>query len=120
MAKSDLQRDIRKSGGFILSEGTLNLEHLLAKAYDLIVPRYQIRSGFKLADEIAKVLNYKGGSPYASQESYYGNLKIIDMETASYLWNEVVYNFFNELSPKGYYFGSHMGDGACIGWFKVE
>jgi hypothetical protein len=30
------------------------------------------------------------------------------------------YNKMNELSPEGYYFGSHPGNGSDIGWFKCE
>jgi len=95
----------------------MDLEHLLAKAYDMIVYRYRIRSAYPLADRIAEVLGYKGGT-WASTESYYSRLCIQNEEEAAYLWNEEVYNLFNHLAPAGYYFGSLEGDGACIGWFK--
>jgi hypothetical protein len=53
---------------------------------------------------------------------YYDHVEIPDnkQEDANYLWNEDIFNYFNNISPNGYYFGSSIGDGACIGFFKIE
>lgn len=115
MGKKHLQKIIRDGKGFILSTGTLNLEHLLPKAYDVIIS-YRIYSLYPLAHKIAEVIKYKGGVP-ASTACYYGYTEISNEEEAGYLWHEDVFNMFNELAPKGYYFGSQEGDGACIGWW---
>lgn len=121
MGKRDFQKDVRKNGGYILSDGTLNLKHLLPKAYDLMVA-YRIRT--TLPEEILKVVKVEGDVGFADLflKQYYGEMTIPEEneQDATYLWNEDVYNFFNELSPAGYYFGGSDGDGACIGWFKME
>jgi hypothetical protein len=36
IGKKELHEDILKNEGYILSDGTLNLKHLLPKAYDLL------------------------------------------------------------------------------------
>jgi hypothetical protein len=118
MAKKDLQKLIRKHEGLILSDGTLKTESLLATAYDCIVD-FNMREG-ELLKDIAKAINLKDGLVRAQTADYHGHLSITDEEEASYLWNEDVFNKFNELAPKGYYFGSSDGDGACIGFFKAE
>lgn len=122
MAKTDLQKVIREHGGFILSDGTLNLEHLLPKAYDLI-NNYGIQAK-QLQDDILQCftgeIENKQHSLYLKQ--YYSEIELREdnKEFQSEIWNEDIFNFFNNISPKGYYFGSSEGDGACIGWFAWE
>lgn len=134
----DLQEKIIKDEGFILSDGTLNLNHLLSKAHDLIQmerlegeckgclktsPKYtksimkQIRTIFHHEDEEKYMELHCLYDPV-----YYGTSYIPhdNMIQASELWNETIFNFFNEVAPDGYYFGSSEGDGALIGWFKYE
>lgn len=43
-----------------------------------------------------------------------------ESDEASFLLNEDIYEAMDALTPDGYYFGSHPGDGACIGYFKSE
>lgn len=119
MSKKDLQRDICKKGGLILSDGTLNLEHLLPKAHDLLRD-YNINPS--LRKEIRKLFVVRGWENGDDMWThvYHGRVRIKDDEQASYLWNEDVYNYFNNIAPNGYYFGSLEGDGACIGWFKYH
>lgn len=33
---------------------------------------------------------------------------------------ESMFNYLNEVSPKGYYFGSHIGDGSDFGFWEVN
>ena len=41
-------------------------------------------------------------------------------ENLYWLVNEDACYAMEELSPEGFYFGSHPGDGACIGWFEFD
>lgn len=123
MAKKDFQKFVRENEGFILSSGTLNLAHLLAKSYDHI--RNNSLNAKTLQDDILSV--FKGVDDFDKNESltskvYYSECEIDnDLEiNANEIWNEDVYNYFSSLSPNNYYFGSSEGDGALIGWFKLE
>jgi hypothetical protein len=122
MSIKDLQKVIKQEEGYILSDGTLNLTHLLPKAYDLILT-YNMRTNLKQEIESVfvntdKVTEEKLLPTFANQ--YYDHVEIPEdkQEDASYLWNNDIFNYFNNISPTGYYFGSQEGDGACIGWFK--
>lgn len=113
---------IKSNEGFILSDGTLNLTHLLSKAHDLIVA-YNMNDSLQI--DIIDLFDLdcpleKGETLYSKQ--YHGEAKIYEdsEQDANEIWNDDVYNYFNEISPNGYSFGSFDGDGACIGWFKVE
>lgn len=147
MSIKQLQYDIKSHGGYILSDGTLNLQHLLPKAYDLI-KAYEIRQGNakSLAKQILEVfevterypLHHEAGvesildpkKPGLFNAQYWSWVKLKEGSNAeeahsfgwtqSWLWNECVFELFNRFSPRGYYFGSSEGDGACIGWFKYE
>ena len=123
MSIKDLQKEIRQKKGIIFSEATLNPIHLLTSAYDLMVA-YNMRTNLK--QDIENVFTNtdqdeeKQLPTYNNQ--YYSRIEIPQdkQEEASYLWNEDIFNYFNNISPSGYYFGSSEGDGACIGWFKSE
>ena len=124
MSIKNLQKNIRNNEGFILSTDTLNLTHLLPSAYDLMV-KYNMRTSLK--QEIESVfVNTDSDDTEKLLPTFYnqfhGLIKIPTekQEEASYLWNEDIFNYFNNISPNGYYFGSSEGDGACIAWFKVE
>lgn len=136
MSKVQLQKDIRNNGGFILSDGTCNLQHLLPKAYDLI-NTYNLRNGrCGIGDLKTSIIecfrNKENKQPNIGKTSnmmflaqYYGEISLVDYRHGdiqldpSHVWDDCE-NFFNSLAPNGYYFGSSEGDGACIGWFKYE
>lgn len=40
-------------------------------------------------------------------------------EELSYFINEQLFDSLNELAPSGYYFGSHIGDGANFGYWEI-
>jgi hypothetical protein len=116
MNKETLQAEIASKDGIILSDGTLNLQHLLPSAYDLIV-------AYRLDEKLAKAIEgvFIGEKPtYYNQ--FYGETKLNDdkREEAEWIWNEDVYNLFSEIAPLGFYFGCTEGDGACIGFFRYE
>lgn len=110
--------------GWILSYDTLQIDTLLAKSYDLLVG---LEENEKLQKEILEVFvldddNFEESHTSLNHDRFYGLAHVHEqkMDDAHYIWNEDIYNYFNEISPNGYYFGSNVGDGACIGWFKFE
>ena len=127
MGVKEFQADVRNNGGFILSDGTLEVVVLLCKAHDLMAS-YDIDCSKGRGKSLRKYILKALGLPASDRERvsafeayYYGRIQPkASMEELEYLWNEDLFNMFNTISPKGYYFGSHPGDGACIGWFKVE
>lgn len=126
MSKKELQNDIKRNNGYILSDGTLNLQHLLPKAYDLIIT-YNLRGYRELLAEIRSCFVIQedtfhtiDGGLFRLQYHGMASLEESLMERASDIWNESIFNVFNELTPNHYYFGSSEGDGACIGWFQNE
>ncbi|NLE05247.1 MAG: hypothetical protein GX638_10685 [Crenarchaeota archaeon] len=116
MSIEKFQDEIIQEEGIILSDGTLSLQHLLPKAYDLI-------EAYNLDTNINKDIEsvFEGDKP-TFYNQFYGNSKLIQSksEIASDIWNEDVYSLFNNLCPNGFYFGSSEGDGACIGFFKYD
>ena len=117
--KKDLQELIIKKEGLIFSEGTLNLTHLLAAAYDLIV---EFNLDSNLEKDIEKVFTNDEKNLPTYHNQYYGYIEIPKdkEEEASYIFNEDIFNLFNDVAPEGFYFGNIEGDGACFGWFVIE
>lgn len=110
---------ILKSGyGMVISTATHRTESLLAVSHDLIIT-HNMRKLYPLAKEIKEILNYDGDMTL-SHADYYDKLYIKpeDNENASDLLNETVYNRFNEIAPRGYYFGTPEGDGSSFGFWK--
>ena len=131
MSKKQLQKDIRANGGFILSDGTCNLQHLLPKAHDLIV-EYRLRGARHgigdLLTSIRECFILKRPADAKRDmwtEQYHGRAEPkqyrhgdIALDPTD-VWCACV-DFFDSIAPKGYYFGASAGDGACFGWFKYE
>lgn len=106
---------IAKSEGFILSEDTLKISDLLQGAFRFL---HQHELNGPLMKDIMSLFQATFVLDVLCYGTYHDELKLDSSESASYLWNEDVFNYFNEIAPEGYYFGSSEGDGACIGWFK--
>lgn len=116
MSVKDLQAKIIAEDGLILSTDTLNLQHLLPAAYDLI-------QAFCLSPELAEAIkNVFVGEEPTFYNQFYGRTQLDNnkYEEASYLFDEVIYNLFNEIAPDGFYFGNTDGDGSCFGFFRYE
>lgn len=90
--REHIRHCIERDGGYTFSEGTLNPAHLLETAAGLLV---QHSINFTLL----------------------GRIELCSPGEEPGLWEEV-FEYFEELSPEGCYFGSLEGDGACIGWWK--
>lgn len=122
--RADILDGVTRHGGFIFSEGTLNLRDLLAKAHDFMLNygvnsdlRKDIRYVFKLDGK------YVEGESLAEKVCRDQADIVEDPEVyleADHLWNERFYDFANRMAPDGFCFGSSEGDGACVGFFKTE
>jgi len=118
MGKKELQKLIRQREGLILSEGTLRVEDLLASVYDFL-DSARIRFNKK---DILDLFEFDDKNLSLSEAIYWdkarlkANIEDIDAWETFYEFSD----FLNEIAPNGYYFGSHPGDGACIGFFRDE
>ena len=123
MSKIELRKDIIENDGWILSDGTLKVEHLLCKCYDAIIA-YNLNSRVdafitireNLRDDIRELFE---GEP-TFYNSFYGRCSLIPEkeDDACQLLNNEIWDFMNNIAPEGYYFGSSEGDGALIGFFR--
>lgn len=138
MAKEELQKVILTGDdGLLFSSRTLNLQHLLAQAYDTLVS-YELTDGkHGVGDLKTSILecfepstNYYGtmedviahnNSLFTSQ--YHGRCELVKYKHGDIaldpadVWDACC-NYFQNLAPEGYYFGDIEGDSSCIGWFK--
>jgi len=106
---------IYKKRGLIISEATLKLSDLIQEGFRFLIThelnvelQKKVKKLFVCTDDV-QVLEYS---------TFRDPLGIDTNEEASELWNETFFNYFNTICPKRHYFGSHEGDGACIGWFE--
>ena len=114
MSKKELQKYIREREGLILSEGTLRPEDLLSTVYDFL-QSWGIRFNKK---DILDLFEYE--SEYnLSAQVYWDKAGLKDDYDVWEVWQKIA-DFLNDVAPAGYYFGSHPGDGSCIGFFRDE
>lgn len=86
--------------GMVVSEGTLRSQDLIPKFLDVLYA-----NGGKLGYELLPEIQEDPGHPFWDSEES----------------GECVADLFealNGLAPDGYYFGAHMGDGACFGFWE--
>ena len=102
------QNLISQKEGLIISEATLLVSDLLDAAYSVM---FQNGLNTDLCHEIESLF-----SEFNTEGIDYGGGR----EKAEYLWNEDAFNYFNNICPDDYYFGSNEGDGACIGFFQIN
>lgn len=130
MSKEQLQELITQKEGLIFSEGTHNLTHLLPSAYDLI-KQYGLDKEDNKAAEICKDIEkiFVNTDPEETEKllptfrnQYYNKIYIPEekQEEAGYIFNEAIFNYFNDIVPEGFYFSSHPGNGSCFGFWKIE
>lgn len=102
------QNTITERGGLIISEATLKTSDLLDAAYSVLFPN---GLNTELCHELEVLLTDNDADTID-----YGDKS----EDADWLWNETIFNYFNEIAPDGYYFRCSEGDRSCIGWFAYE
>lgn len=116
MAVKELQDFIKENKGYIISEATLLTSDLCQEAYR-VIGIFNIRPKFRR--ELAYLIGDKH-IEWGFSDNILDNYESELGQQASWLWNEDIFHYFNYIAPKGYYFGSHEGDGACIGWFQYD
>jgi hypothetical protein len=124
MGKLQLQKDIRKNQGLIISDGTLNPRHLLPTFYDILT-NYNIQAS--QASQLKKDIetcfrNTNNGSELKPtfHNQYHGLVRLVYGNKFIQEALASCYDFFDSIAPANYYFGSSNGDGTCIGFFKYE
>lgn len=108
---SDLQDYLISHDGRVISEATLKTSDLLQSYYGVIMG-YNLQTSLKASIESlfeGDVLDYS---------TFHDELNIDTDENASEL-KYYCEDYFNSISPEGFYFGCTEGDGACIGFFKA-
>jgi hypothetical protein len=137
--KQALIDTIITNNGCELSNGTHDMAHLLAQAYD-VMTTYELLDGkYGIGDLRTSILecflphpDYYGtmddavaGNNSLFTCQYYGRVFLIkylhgDLATSPHdVWSACE-DYFNSFAPEGFYFGTTEGDGACFGWFKYE
>lgn len=108
-------------GTFQLSWGTLKITDLCDKATDFI--EYM---KFDLDEDLKRqIKKFKAMSRIIWQWEYdipqekYEKYRDLFETNCYYLWEDI-FDFFNEVCPEGYYFGSTEGDGADFGFWRYE
>lgn len=112
------KRFVKDEGGYIFSTGTHNYNDLLSSAHELFL-RFDIDT--KYVKKIENLFEFDTESDYTLSDAvYYNKIKLSEFESeeVAEFWNETLFNYFNEVSPEGYYFGTSEGDGSCYGWFE--
>ena len=130
MSKLELQKAIKSEGGREFSIGTLNLNHLLAEAYDTIVEwdlkgnpfKYIQSKSFRSEIKDCFIPTEGNNISYPLYNAvFFGHCEISrEKESEAHMIWEEVCNYFDSLAPNGYYFGSTEGNGSEIGWWKLE
>lgn len=112
MGVRELQKAIIEHEGLIVSTDTL-LTYDLLLASDTIIKEYSLKPDFR--HELNEILD----EPEEWVNHYNSNHPDLS-DNAMWLWIEDIYEYFNRIAPKGYYFGNQEGDGALFGWFREE
>ena len=123
-----LQEKIKEQEGFIISTDTLKLSDLIPEA-SYLIHAYDLDPDF--LPELDEIMFYHVERDRFEFEDMVnrGELNRFEFEEmvdrgelrekAEWLWNESIFNYFNEIAPDGYYFGNTEGDGALFGFFQI-
>lgn len=131
MSKEELMQGIKDGEGLVISDATHRLDHLLSAAIDLLEVYEITDNPFSYIHPQSFTKQLRGlfrttegytetdieGAAYVN--TYYGYWEIKD-ESEAWLYWEAVFDLFQDLSPDGYYFGTHEEDGSSFGWFPTE
>lgn len=96
-------------GCLIVSEGTLNPEHLIPAFLSFLSDYVEDREEEKELEEL-----HAEFEKYAAMEYFEGRTHMTE------LLYEAIWYMMEEIAPENAYFGSSEGDGACIGFWMVE
>ena len=95
-------------GFLIVSDGTLNPEHLIPVFISFLSDYVEDREEEKELEEL-----YTEFERCAAMEYYEGREFMAELY-------DVVFSMMGNIAPDGAYFGSSEGDGSCIGYWMIE
>ena len=110
---------IEKKGKIVFSsfnfyEALSEFNHLVSKLDDSWC-NVSVSTGTMHVDDVFNSL--VGFLPQSLIDFYLGEETIEEKEM---VLNEKIWEFMNEIAPKGYYFGSHPGDGSDFGFWEED
>jgi len=108
-----LAHKITKSGGLVVSEGTLLTQDLVPKFLHVLSEL----SPEAYAQMQTPGCGFQAVPSYALEDK---DSEWWDSEECSTLLNETLWDALNEHAPEGFWFGSYEGDGACFGFWLIE
>ncbi len=106
MRKNDL-KDVT------ISNATLRNEDLIAKCIHFLF-KVDKKSATKIWRENPNLLSALCDKECGISTDWW------ESDEATHLLHEDIFDAMDKLSPRGYYFGSHPGDGALIGYWSVD
>jgi hypothetical protein len=110
----EFQRMVRNEGGYTVSQATLRSIDLI-EAYMSLIETVRPATAQGIREEYAAVFAYMDEHDDDFWQADEGLL-----DEVSWLLNEVLWDEMNEISPEPYFFSSHPGDGALIGFWLDE
>jgi hypothetical protein len=93
--------------GHELSSGTMRLEDLISSFFGFLE---MVKDAVENYAAVEKAVS----SLVLGQDGYE------DIDEAELVLYEDLFDTLNDIAPEGCYFGSHVGDGACYGFWEFE
>ena len=103
--------------GMELSNATMRSEDLIPNFMNFLQSIKDDCEIQKEVDEIQKEVDSLRLEEHPGYGEYYKNE---DLEQASWILNEDIWDLLQEIAPEFTYFGSHEGDGACYGFWTDD
>lgn len=98
--------------GTSLSWGTMRDEDLY-NAFMSFISHYDLKRSLEIREKYSYCLDEEGNLLDTFE---YPNL----LDDVSWLINEELFGYLNDIAPDGCYFGAHSGDGSDYGFWQVE
>jgi len=98
---------------YTVSHGTLRVEDLAPAFVDFLkhyapkVYKELNKADLRIVDKFGNVASFE-------------DLPEDEQDSVEWFLNEILFDKLNDIAPKGYYFGSHPGDGSDFGFWKAE
>ena len=101
--------ELNDYGYLVVSEGTLNPEHIIPAFLSFLSDYVEDREEKMKLEEF-----HAEFEKYSAMEYFEGCTHMNEL-----LYEDIWY-MMEEIAPKNAYFGSSDGDGACIGYWMIE
>lgn len=112
--KSALEKYLNQFGSLQVSHATLRDQDLIESFINVL----RNVSGFKALSLVVEGEDYL--DIIKQSENSGKPLSELDQENISYYLNDDLFPYMDKIAPKGFYFGSLEGDGACFGYWLAE